>query len=156
MSPSFRDARGQGLLEFALVLPVLLIVLFGVVDFGRAIYGYSTAGQAARAGSRVAIVEQTPAAVQSAAILAATALSLTPADVDVCFKTATTAQRNCSSPATDACTPQLGCLAIVTVRAPFTPLTPIIGSIVGPITLTSTSIEPIEYVCPTAGHSLCP
>ena len=35
-----RAGRGQGLTEFALVLPVLLLLLLGVVDFGRAIYYY--------------------------------------------------------------------------------------------------------------------
>ena len=33
-----RRSKGQSLVEFALVLPVLLVLLMGVFDFGRAIY----------------------------------------------------------------------------------------------------------------------
>lgn len=37
---------GQGMTEFALVMPVLLLLLFGIVDFGRAIYYYIGASEA--------------------------------------------------------------------------------------------------------------
>jgi Flp pilus assembly protein TadG len=49
--------RGQALVEFALVIPVFLLLLFGVVDFGRLIYMNSTVSQAAREGARLASVE---------------------------------------------------------------------------------------------------
>jgi Flp pilus assembly protein TadG len=48
---------GQALVEFALVIPVFLLLLFGVVDFGRLIYMNSTVSQAAREGARLASVE---------------------------------------------------------------------------------------------------
>ena len=47
--------RSQALIEFALVSPVLLLLLFGVVDLGRAIFYYDTINHAAREGARVAI-----------------------------------------------------------------------------------------------------
>lgn len=50
-----RSQRAQGLVEFSLVAPVLLLLLFGVVDFGRAIYYYVTLQQAANEGVRVAV-----------------------------------------------------------------------------------------------------
>ena len=53
-----RDGRGQGLVEFALVFPVIVLILFGVFDFGRAIYAYNTIANAARQGARVAAVNQ--------------------------------------------------------------------------------------------------
>ena len=47
--------RSQALIEFALVSPVLLLLLFGVIDLGRAIFYYDTINHAAREGARTAI-----------------------------------------------------------------------------------------------------
>jgi hypothetical protein len=43
------------LIEFALVSPVLLLLLFGIVDIGRAIFYYDTVNHAAREGARTAV-----------------------------------------------------------------------------------------------------
>lgn len=42
--------------EFALVLPLFLILLFGVIDAGRFLYEYNEAEKATQVGARVAIV----------------------------------------------------------------------------------------------------
>jgi len=42
--------------EFAMVLPLLLILLFGVIDTGRFLYEYNEAEKATQVGARVAIV----------------------------------------------------------------------------------------------------
>ena len=47
--------RSQALIEFALVSPVLLLLLFGVIDIGRAIFYYDTVNHAAREGARIAV-----------------------------------------------------------------------------------------------------
>ena len=47
--------RSQSLVEFAIVAPLLLVLLFAVVDFGRVIYTYITLNQAVNEGVRVAI-----------------------------------------------------------------------------------------------------
>ena len=47
--------RSQALIEFALVSPVLLLLTFGVVDIGRAVFYYDTLNHAAREGARVAV-----------------------------------------------------------------------------------------------------
>lgn len=47
--------RSQALIEFALVSPVLLLLTFGVVDIGRAVFYYDTINHAAREGARVAV-----------------------------------------------------------------------------------------------------
>ena len=44
--------QGQDLLEFALVLPVLLLILFGAVDLGRVFHTAITIANAAREGAR--------------------------------------------------------------------------------------------------------
>lgn len=46
--------RSQALIEFALVSPVLLLLLFGTIDIGRAVFYYDTLNHAAREGARVA------------------------------------------------------------------------------------------------------
>ena len=50
---STRD-RGAAAVEFALLLPVLLFLLCGIVDFGRALNAEITLAQAARQGARLA------------------------------------------------------------------------------------------------------
>jgi Flp pilus assembly protein TadG len=51
-----RRERGGSLPETALVLAVCLAMLFGIIDFGRAMYTYTFVGQVAREGARWAIV----------------------------------------------------------------------------------------------------
>jgi Flp pilus assembly protein TadG len=51
----FRSQRSQSMAEFALIAPILLLLLFGMIDFGRAVYYYVTIEQAASEGGRVAV-----------------------------------------------------------------------------------------------------
>jgi len=46
--------RGAAMVEFALLLPLLLLLLFGIIDFGRALNAQITITQAAREGARLA------------------------------------------------------------------------------------------------------
>jgi Flp pilus assembly protein TadG len=52
---SHSEQRSQALIEFALISPVLLLLLFGIVDIGRAVFYYDTIGHAAREGARTAV-----------------------------------------------------------------------------------------------------
>jgi TadE-like protein len=56
----FAGERSQSMTEFAIVAPVLLLMLFGIIDFSRAIYIYGTLVSAANEGARVAIRASTP------------------------------------------------------------------------------------------------
>lgn len=49
--------QGQSLVEFALVLPIFLLLLFAVIDGGRYVYVNSTISNAAREGARLGSVE---------------------------------------------------------------------------------------------------
>lgn len=51
-----RDSRGQSVIEFALVLPLLLVVVFGITEFGRAWLTMNVLTSAAREGARLAVV----------------------------------------------------------------------------------------------------
>jgi Flp pilus assembly protein TadG len=53
-----RDERGQTMVEFALVLPILAVLLFGVIQFGIAFNNYITITDAARAAARRAAVSR--------------------------------------------------------------------------------------------------
>jgi Flp pilus assembly protein TadG len=52
----FRSQKGQAMTEFALALPILLLLLFAVIQFGIAFNNYVTLTDAARAGARKAAV----------------------------------------------------------------------------------------------------
>jgi Flp pilus assembly protein TadG len=48
--------RGSSLPETAIIMAVLLALMFGIIDFGRAIYTYAFVAQLARQGARWAVV----------------------------------------------------------------------------------------------------
>jgi len=51
-----RNSRGQALVEFALVMPLLLILIVSVFEFGRAWNLHQTITDAAREGARKAVI----------------------------------------------------------------------------------------------------
>jgi Flp pilus assembly protein TadG len=52
----FRSERGAELIEFALVAPLLLFIIMGVVDFGFMFQRYEVVTNAAREGARIAVL----------------------------------------------------------------------------------------------------
>ncbi|MCS6836035.1 MAG: pilus assembly protein [Anaerolineae bacterium] len=56
--PRIAHRRGQTLAEFAISLPILLILLFGVIEFGRLFQSWVTIQNAARQAARYAITGQ--------------------------------------------------------------------------------------------------
>ena len=48
--------KGAELIEFALVFPLLLLVMFGIMDFGLLFQRYETVTNAAREGARIAVL----------------------------------------------------------------------------------------------------
>ena len=50
--------QGQTMTEFAIVLPILVVLLFGIIQFGIAFNNYVTITDAARAGARKAAVSR--------------------------------------------------------------------------------------------------
>lgn len=56
MRGSERDV-GQAIAEFAIVIPIFLLILFGVVDVGRLVYTNAALSQGAREGARLAAAE---------------------------------------------------------------------------------------------------
>jgi Flp pilus assembly protein TadG len=58
LKKSFRDQRGQTVTEFALVLPLLMLVLLGIMQFGVLFRDYLAVVDAVRAGARVGAVSR--------------------------------------------------------------------------------------------------
>jgi TadE-like protein len=56
LRPGRSRAAGQAMVEFALVAPIFLLVLFSIVEFGRYVYTVQILNEAAREGARYAIV----------------------------------------------------------------------------------------------------
>lgn len=55
-SASRRRGRGQALVEFALIAPMLFLLIIGIIELGRLVFFYHTINNAAREGARYAIV----------------------------------------------------------------------------------------------------
>jgi hypothetical protein len=68
MKKMFLGAEATSTVEFALVAPVLFLLLVGILDLGRAVNAYVTVSNAAREGSHYAILHPTaaPSAIASA------------------------------------------------------------------------------------------
>jgi hypothetical protein len=135
------DPRGQGLVEFAISLPVvLLMILFGV-DFGRVFLGWITLTNAVREAANFAAINPT-----------AWDLPGSPAARDEYARliNAEAADINCALPATlpDPTFPngtEIGSPAVVAITCEFGLITPLIGNIVGnPLAVSSSAAFPIR------------
>ena len=144
--------RGQSLVEFALILPVFVLVLVGLFDLGRAVYAYSTINNAAREAGRLAIVDQTVTHIKALAVQRSVALGLTPASISVDFRDPSTpnSANSCSTPIT------MGCIADVQVNYIFGASTPLIGQLVGNIPMMGETKFTIEALCVEPTQSVCP
>ncbi len=69
-----KKSKGQSLVETALILPVLLLLLTGIIDFGLLFNSYLVVSNASREGARQAAVGKTDAQIRSAAANAAASL----------------------------------------------------------------------------------
>jgi Flp pilus assembly protein TadG len=155
-----RHEHGQGIVEFALVFPVIVFLIVAFIEIGRAVYSYSTITNAARQGARVAAVNQLTSlaecdetrpienpddahwSIVGCAIAAGVGLGLQPSNVSVSYAAPPDTTLTCSP------TIHVGCLASVTVTYDYAPSTPIVSGVVSAITMTSTSEMPVERVFP--------
>ena len=69
------------LIEFALVLPVLLLLVVGIIDFGFAFNQWNTAQNAAREGARVAAVSNSEATIKNRAKVSGGTVGLQATDI---------------------------------------------------------------------------
>jgi Flp pilus assembly protein TadG len=76
---ALKQEEGQTMTEFAIVLPILCLLLFGVIQFGILFNNYVTLTDATRAGARKAAVSRQAADPQGNCI---TAVKNSAADLD--------------------------------------------------------------------------
>jgi Flp pilus assembly protein TadG len=58
-----RGQRGQELIEYAIVLPVLLLLLLGILQFALVFLSYNTLADAARQGARYGVITRSSGAI---------------------------------------------------------------------------------------------
>lgn len=154
MSLPLRDrSRGQALVEFAVVVPVFVLLLLGITDLGRAVYAYHTLNNAAREGARQAIVDQYEAHIKDVAATQAVGVGATAADVYVDYRAPSTPEVENSCDANVGADAVVGCIAVVRVTYDYTAATPVIGNIVGTVEMAGESRFPVGFNC---GNAACP
>lgn len=79
----WRDRRGQALVEMALVLPILIILFMGVIEFGRIFHSYLIITNASREGARVAIVGRSDADIKDRVRFVASDLDPAQLQIDI-------------------------------------------------------------------------
>jgi Flp pilus assembly protein TadG len=141
-----REERGQSIVEFAIVLPVLAFVLFAILQFGITLNNYVTLTSAARDGARKGAVSRTVADPIGTTVQAVKASAV---DLNQSGCTSTACTTNCTT--TSLCvtvtpssvsgwTPG----ADVTVNATYPYSISLFGLVVKSGTLSSTVTERIE------------
>ncbi|MDQ3689015.1 MAG: pilus assembly protein [Chloroflexota bacterium] len=136
------EPRGQSMVEFALIVPIFVLVVVGLFDAGRAIYAFNTIQNASREAVRLAIVNQNDSAIEAEAIAAAVGLGIQASDVIVTVREgdfATGGTGTCSA------SPDIGCVIEVAVNYTYTAATPVVGTLMGSIPMTGQSRQPIEF-----------
>jgi Flp pilus assembly protein TadG len=102
-------ASGQAIVEFALASLAFFLVVFGTVDFGRAIFMYSQLHSAVRDGARYGKLHPTDStAIKNTVVAGASAFDLTDSNVTV------SCPGGCSGSSSQV---------TVTANAPFTAIT---------------------------------
>jgi hypothetical protein len=155
--------RGQALVEFALVFPIIALLAFGFIDVGRAVFANNTLGNAARQAARVAAVNQLDPVsgpwpcnpnkpvenvsnpgwtFRGCAVAAGASIGVTPGNVTASYAAPPGSSIECTT------VHNVGCIVTVTVTAQYAPITPVAGSIIGPKTMSATSSMPIERLFP--------
>jgi Flp pilus assembly protein TadG len=125
------DERGAALVEFALAMPFLLLMLFGIMEFAVAFWVRHTVTHAAREGARFAIVRGGDSASPADDAAVATYVrSRVPLE---------TVQVTTTWPTTKA----PGAVVRVRVAYPYQPVTGF--GVIGPVTIASTSEMVISY-----------
>ena len=148
--------RGQALVEFALVAPVMLVVLLLAVDFGRLFFSYVSVNNAAREGAYYAATHAsdhdydqtlfefgvTRAALSEANVQGQGGEGTLTVTAPRCFEPANDTPLACDTAADFA--GGTGNRVSVSASRPFTFLTPIIGEVVGgQLTLSASATAPV-------------
>ncbi len=125
-------SRGQALVEFAIIVPVFLMIAFATIDFGVALNASITISNAAREGARAGVIDPTLATVTTRVKQAAGLLDNSRLTVSVVCKTA--AGGACAGGLAGAAS---GTTLSVTVGYNYPLITPIAFGVVIPLSSTA-------------------
>ena len=143
----------QGLVEFALVIPILLLVVYGLLEVGRLLFIYSSVVTAARQAVRYGAVTgvsdggypryQDCAGIRGAAHNVGFLNDFPDAGINITFDTGpgTTAYANCNGVDFLGVQPQNGDRLLVSVATTFVPIVPLVP--LDPMTIESSSSRTI-------------
>ena len=94
-----RDQAGSSAAEFALVLPLLLLLMFGIIDAGRWMWTYNEAEKATQMGARMAVVTNFVSSSIGTSYVGSCSPALTQGDVIPadCFSTITCTSTGCDN-----------------------------------------------------------
>lgn len=141
-----------------MVIPLFLLLLMVVFDFGRAVFAYNSVTNAAREGARLAIVNQSSASIVARAEQQSSIAETVAPGASVEFRESSPSADYLTNP---VCSPvALDCVAVVTFETTYRPITPLVSAILFPsgVTLKARSIEQLEFVCPNSvtAAAACP
>jgi Flp pilus assembly protein TadG len=69
-----KDQQGQSIVEVALILPILILLFMGIIEFGIIFHNYLVITNASREGARVAIIGSSDLAITDRILSASTSL----------------------------------------------------------------------------------
>jgi Flp pilus assembly protein TadG len=123
--------RGAAVVEMALVLPIFLMVVFGIVEFGRALWVGNMVTNAAREGARLGILDGTTNSEIRTAIQSflSESLNISPGSVTTTI-TITPAPGN-ANPGNECANARARDLVNVTVTIPFSAVSLLPGKYLG-------------------------
>jgi Flp pilus assembly protein TadG len=143
-----RNGRhGQSLVEFALVLPIFMLLMFGIIDGGRLVFANNDMAQSTRNVARVASTtcftttpacDRTSGAIAAAIAAQGSGMLVSPTWTVACVDPATSLAR--TNNGLDVC--KVGDLVRVTLSSPFVFVTPVASSF-GPVTVASKTEQEI-------------
>lgn len=61
-----KNEKGQSIVEFALLLPILILIIMAIIEFGLLLNSYLALNNASREGARIGVVGGTDAQIKSA------------------------------------------------------------------------------------------
>lgn len=118
-----RTSSGQALVEFALIIPIFMLVTVGIFEGGRAIYTYNALSNAVNEGLREAIVNQNTTAITAEVDRVLGGLS---------SQSTTTITNRDPEDGTDCGSPlEMPCIYRIEIRHAFSPV--LIGAIFSPV-----------------------
>jgi hypothetical protein len=133
-------SRGQSLVEFALILPIMLLIVAVALDFGRAFMGWVSLTGATRLGANYAAQHPDANWGSSSDPNRQRYLAVMARDLQSTNCTPTTTPMPSFPAGTD-----LGDPAVVTLTCQFNPITPIVTAIVGPsLPMSASTAYPIR------------